>query len=162
MLSKFLPMLKGKSKEGNLEGLTLQDYYIEILDKVSLEKGITKEQILEESLKLYCNSNNITNIKVSEQELLLQRFLEDLETFLLENLKESAPEYKFIANWCTVMEDRTLSNTVLDYQLRKIVEILYLKPKFASKKFIQDLKLDRREVQTLIINIIDKNFKQGE
>lgn len=159
MLSRFLPMLKGRTKEGNLEGLILQDYYIELLDKVCSEKGISKEQVIEESLKLYCNTNSITNAKVSEQEELLQSFLRDLEEFLLNNLQENAREYNFIANWCVVIEDRSLSDTVLDYQLRKIIELLYLKPRFASKKFIQDLKLDRREVQTLIINIIENNFK---
>ena len=143
-------------KETEKKGIELQPYYMELVEKVSLEEGVSPRTILEEGLKLYCQKKNISTVKLTEQEEKLNKFRRDLENYLLDNLKEDSPVYKETAYWCSCIEDRKLSDKALDFQLRRIVEDMYKKPREASIKFVASLNVDRRELQTMIINFLER------
>lgn len=136
------------------QGIELQPYYQDILNKISSDTGLSNSTILEEGLKLYCQMKNISTVKLSEQEERFNKFRKDLESYLLDNLNEESPVYKETAYWCSCIKDRELTDKALDYNLRKIVGEMYKKPREASIRFVADLKVDRREIQTLVINFL--------
>lgn len=155
MMDKLFKRLMNR-KDNEKKGIELQPYYMELVEKVSLEEGISTRTILEEGLKLYCQKKNISTVKLSEQEERFNNFRRDLENYLLDNLNEDSPVYKETAYWCSCIQDRKLSDKALDFQLRRIVEEIYKKPRAASIKFIANLNIDRREIQTIVINFLER------
>ncbi len=155
MWDKLMKLVRKSDKHGS-KGIELQPYYKELLNRVSLEEGISPMQIIEEGIKLYCQKRNFNTVKLTEQEERFNKFRKDLEEYLLEHLDTNSPKYKEISYWCQCVSDRKLTDNALDYQLRKIVEEMYMKPRAASIKFISDLKIDRRELQTIIINFLER------
>lgn len=138
--------------EMNLE---IKDKYKKFLVKESNRTGLSVEEILESAIDLYANKNQVDVIeKLSEQEQMLSNFKKDLDAFLSEHLKRESPRYDVVASWCDCISDKNITDRNLDYQIRKIIEMLYNKHQMTARKYFNKMGISRYELRDIIVKII--------
>lgn len=135
--------------------LDLKDKYKKFLVKESERLGIKVEEILETSLDLYASKNSLRiTDNISEQERMVNNFRKDLKVYLDEHLCRESPKYDVVASWCDCISDKNISDRNLDYQIRKIIEMLYNKHQITAKQYFNKMGISRYELRDIIIKVI--------
>lgn len=135
--------------------IDIKDKYKKFLVKESNRQGISVEEILESALDLYASKNQVrVSDNISEQERMLNNFRKDLKLFLNEHLQKESNKYDVVASWCDCVSDKNITDRNLDYQIRKIIEMLYNKHQITAKQYFNKMGVSRYELRDIIVKVI--------
>ena len=85
---------------------------------------------------------------------MVNNFRKDLKVYLDEHLRRESPKYDVVASWCDCISDKNISDRNLDYQIRKIIEMLYNKHQITAKQYFNKMGISRYELRDIIIKVI--------
>ncbi|GAA0101556.1 hypothetical protein UT300012_22710 [Paraclostridium bifermentans] len=148
----------------NIEmNINLKSKYRKFLQREISLTNLSAEEIIEAGLELYAKSNNAEIVEiVSEQELMIEEFKNELRAFLKENLKPDSTKYDVVFAWCDCIKEEHISTRNLDFQIRRIIEMLYNKHQDTAKAHFKKMGIDRFSMRDIIVKIIDEGNSLNE